>query len=120
MSGRVVTLEWPWPEKRLWPNRRAHWRELHAARQQSRLVARAGAMHVLRPGETIENYIPLTLEFCPPANRRFDRDNALAALKGHLDGLAEALRVDDTLFEPITLRRGPVIRGGCVRVQIGE
>lgn len=116
----MITIELPWPITALWPNRRAHWRTLHDARQAARdaafyLAVDAGAHLRVKPC-----LIPVEIEFCPPSRRRFDRDNALAALKGHLDGVAEALGVDDSKFEPITLRRGEVVKGGKVIVSIQD
>lgn len=116
----MITIELPWPATALWPNRRAHWRTLHYARQDAHALAchlslKAGANYHTRP-----HTLAVEIEFCPPSRRRFDRDNALAALKGHLDGVAEAMGVDDSNFEPITLRRGEVVKGGKVIVSIQE
>lgn len=79
---------------------------------------RIKAEHVFIPDHT--GLFPLSLEFCPPTKRKFDRDNALAAMKGALDGLAQALEIDDSQFEPILLRRGQPTPGGVVIVRIGE
>lgn len=44
--------------------------------------------------------IALHITFYPPDKRRRDRDNAQASLKHHLDGIADALGVDDYRFRP--------------------
>ena len=47
----------------------------------------------------------LNITFIMPDKRRRDRDNLLASSKCTLDGIAQALGVDDNNFEPIVLRR---------------
>jgi Holliday junction resolvase RusA-like endonuclease len=44
--------------------------------------------------------VALTITFVQPDRRARDRDNLLAALKPSLDGLADALGVNDAQFEP--------------------
>ena len=63
--------------------------------------------------------LPLTVTFCAPDKRRRDLDNLLAGLKADFDGVSQALGVDDQLFEPITLKRGPTGRPGKVVLEIG-
>ena len=64
-------------------------------------------------------WLALTLTFCPPDKRRRDRDNLLASMKSDLDGVAQALGLDDQYFDPITLQRGEPVKGGCVLVEVG-
>lgn len=116
----MITIELPWPVTALWPNRRSHWRTLNDARQAAHTAAYYLAMDAGANLRVKPYLIPVEIEFCPPSRRRFDRDNALAALKGAMDGLAEAMGVDDSKFEPITLRRGEVVKGGKVIVSIQE
>lgn len=47
--------------------------------------------------------MPLRLTFFAPNKIRRDLDNLLAAMKPSLDGMAQALGVDDSLFRPITI-----------------
>ena len=47
-----------------------------------------------------------------------DRDNLLAACKAGLDGIAAALKVDDSRFEPLTIRRVFGAKPGCVLVEV--
>ena len=116
-----IMIELPWPDSALSPNARVHWTQLSTARK----VAKAEAM-ALTFGASVDAFIgqaggdvPLTLEFRYPNRARRDRDNLLASCKAQLDGIAEVLCIDDTQFEPIILRRGPVEKGGKVIVRIG-
>ncbi|MFW1893787.1 hypothetical protein, partial [Acinetobacter geminorum] len=63
--------------------------------------------------------INLSIVFVPPDRRRRDIDGMLSAIKSGLDGLADALGVDDHRF---TLAMGVaegVGTGGFVRVRVG-
>jgi len=76
----------PWPARVLWPNSRVHWAALARARKRQRMDAawRAKAAG-LRPLAALGLHV--ALQFNPPARRAFDLDNALAAMKGALDGI---------------------------------
>lgn len=105
----------PWPPSILSPNARSHW----AARAKYAKEYRR-ACWVL----TLEAKLPvmpdgrvyLALEFVPPDRRHRDRDNMLAAMKSGLDGIADALGVNDSRFD-LTLRVADEI-GGFVRVTL--
>ncbi len=58
----------------------------------------------------------LTLTFHAPTKRPFDIDNALGRIKAGLDGLADVLGVDDSLWT-LTIKKADSI-GGFVRVEI--
>jgi len=40
------------------------------------------------------------MRFYPPSKRHYDLDNLLASMKAGLDGMADALGVDDNIFRP--------------------
>lgn len=105
----------PWPPAALSPNARPHW----AAKARAAKTYRATCFWVtkeaglLRPaGGAI-----LLLTFCPPDKRRRDDDNLIAMFKAGRDGIAQALGVDDSVFE-VRHQIGPVVRGGAVLVAI--
>jgi crossover junction endodeoxyribonuclease RusA len=54
------------------------------------------------------------MRFCPPDKRKRDLDNLLARMKAGLDGLADALGVDDTIFRPAVEWGEVRPRGGVV------
>ena len=64
--------------------------------------------------------VPLVLTFCPPDRRARDLDGLLSSCKASLDGVAHALGVNDARFEPLTLRRGRVVKGGVVVLEVGQ
>ena len=106
----------PWPPKVLSPNARAHWgvrsKAAKSYRMQCFLFARKVGL-VAPAGRVL-----LSLEFLPPNNRRRDDDNLLAAFKAGRDGLAAALRIDDSLFVSQVQLSADVHPGGAVRVTL--
>lgn len=62
--------------------------------------------------------IPLTVTFNEPDRRMRDLDNLLSASKSAIDGIATALTVNDKHFSPITIKRGEVVKGGSMTVEV--
>jgi crossover junction endodeoxyribonuclease RusA len=92
-----VTL--PWPHKALWPNGRAHFMRKAVETKKHRAWAWAAAKEA---GLTApDGRIPVLLKFFPkPKGPLPDKDNAMASGKALLDGIAQAMGVDDRLFDP--------------------
>lgn len=115
-------MELPWPVPPLWPNRRVHWSKKAAAAKKARrdafVLTNSAIWAVWQKVamRRIEKPV-VTLSFRPPTKGRYDLDNALAALKSALDGIAESLDVDDSHFS-LVLKRGEPVKGGCVEVEI--
>lgn len=98
MSAIVIS----WPARVLSPNVSAHGARKGAARKRQREEAwvLAKAMRLVRPGAPCDPVV-VRLDAYPRHERRRDIDNLLASCKGALDGLAQAIGVDDCLFRPI-------------------
>jgi crossover junction endodeoxyribonuclease RusA len=64
---------------------------------------------------------PLMLEltFYRPTRRSYDRDNLLARMKSGLDGVCDALHIDDKRFTTVVVRVAEEI-GNYVEVKISE
>jgi crossover junction endodeoxyribonuclease RusA len=110
----------PWPPKDLHPNARVHWAKRAKAAKKSR--GEAWALTRLVEGRTLRIFdntvrVPVSLTFCPPDRRKRDIDGMLSACKSQLDGFAEALMVNDNLFD-LTLKRGELVKGGKVIVEV--
>jgi crossover junction endodeoxyribonuclease RusA len=118
----------PWPDKGLSPNVRAHWATRHRAVRKYRkacwgatLMALADARLSRLPQRLAADEAQLLhveLVFSPPTKRARDEDNLIARMKSGLDGIAEALGVNDKRFRlrPVTIT-DPRPRGG-VQVRI--
>lgn len=121
----MIRVELPFPDAALFPNRAngRHWSGLRKAKDAARNTALEVTAYTLQKtfGRTfIVGDIPLAITFHAPDRRKRDRDNCLAAAKHQLDGVALALGIDDSRFEPLTVRRGEPVKGGLMVVEIGE
>lgn len=89
-------LELPWPAKELSPNFRGHWSTISKVKKAYRLkcsqLGLANGLHLVSKDPTS---VKVHLLFCQPDRRGRDWDNMLASMKSGLDGLADAMGVDD-------------------------
>ena len=113
--AQSVTL--PWPGRLLSPNNRAHWSARAAAKKAIRQACAwqcvIQGLKAAPPGRYMVH-----MQFVPPDKRRRDLDNLIASMKAALDGLADAMRVDDSCFDLSAelVRDGTI--GGFVRVSV--
>lgn len=86
-----------YPPVELSPNARVHWsverRVAAAYRHDCWALALAAKIRAPQDGP-----IRIRLDFFPPTRARRDDDNAEAAFKAGRDGIAQALKVDDSRF----------------------
>lgn len=111
------TITLPFPDSRLSPNRRMDRRWITNVRQMARntgyFLTKDANLHV--PDKTP---LHLYLTFCPPNHRRRDIDNLLSASKSTLDGMFQALGVDDSNVKLITMGMGKVVKEGQTVVRL--
>ena len=97
----IISLAYP--DKVLSPNARVHWAAIARAKKKAReaaswaTISAAGSKANLAPYAALES-LPVSIRFYPVDNRRRDMDNALASLKAALDGISDALGLDDSRF----------------------
>lgn len=120
-KASTMTVMLPFPDRRLNPNssKGKHWAATVALRKSARIDATlltraAGKEWRFAP----DAEIALTITFIQPDRRARDRDNLLAACKPMLDGVADALGINDSQFEPVTIRREYGTRPGATRIDI--
>lgn len=121
MGGRAVklTVKLIWPPSSLsghakgkyWWSRSKPTNQHRAWGAQATLHALAGHKPVIPPGD-----IPIRVIFIPP-DRRGDRMNYPNRVKAGIDGIAEALGVNDKRFKPSYEFREPE-PPGCVLVEV--
>jgi crossover junction endodeoxyribonuclease RusA len=112
----MIAISLPWPDARLSPNGRGHWRVSHEAKQ----TAKANAFWIAKEaiGQAIARRpVHVAITFHPKSKRRQDDDNMLASNKAALDGVAQALGVDDSEWS-ISIKRGEPVKGGRVDLWI--
>lgn len=89
----------PWPPKELSPNARLHWSKVAKAKKSYRQISWAlGLEAKIQASRTGDDPIHLGITFFPPDRRGRDTDNMFAAMKAGLDGIADALQVNDKRF----------------------
>ena len=94
----MTQIELPWPSRLLWSNVRSHWRKKAAAKAKSKHDACVVALAAgLRKG-TMQPPVYLRFEFHPPDNRRRDLHNMPETQKAAIDGIQDALGIDDSRF----------------------
>lgn len=96
----------PWPARALHPNARKHWGaksgDSARARHQAALLAVEACWQFLRATLPADGRLYVWIDGYPPNRRRRDRDGLQASLKSTLDGIADAMGVNDSRFFPIT------------------
>lgn len=90
----IITL--PLPSPLLSPNGpHRHWAPKAKARNAARQLAHLTTLSALQ-GQPPPTFTRYALTFFHPVIRTRDDDNALASTKAYRDGIAKALRVDDS------------------------
>jgi crossover junction endodeoxyribonuclease RusA len=100
-----ITL--PWPDRDLWTNakKRTHWRVVSARTAEARQAARATAASKLCRWPSYGKPTSLQLIFTAPTRRRYDVANALEACKPYIDGVCDAMGIDDSVFTQVCCNR---------------
>lgn len=113
-----MILEFSWPNKLLSPNARPHHfvkaREVRKAKMDAYHLTKANHWGDLQGAKKLR----VTFTFCPPDKRKRDLDNVFSSMKAARDGIAEALHIDDSKWEPITLKWGEYRKPGLVIVEL--
>lgn len=112
-----VLIPLDWPDSALIPHAKGHWRTkakaTRAARKAAGLLAIAGGV------KNVPGPHDLHFTYYPPDRRRRDIANVHAALKAAIDGIADALDVDDNTFRPyFPAEFEEPIKGGGVLVEV--
>jgi crossover junction endodeoxyribonuclease RusA len=133
-SVPLIDITLPWPAEMLFPNHHAPPIAKHGAVKAARLEAclltssaivgvadvAAWTLALERVAQARKGEIRIMLcaGFAPPDRRHRDIDNCLAACKAYIDGLAEALYLNDSCFSPYFLDWLPVVERGAVRLRL--
>lgn len=98
----TLSIELSYPEPCLWPNARPDRHAKSDVARQGRNEAYVVTLAALE-GRTITAAgleIPVKVIGYKPAEHGQDKDGFLAACKSRLDGIAQALRLNDVHFDP--------------------
>ena len=107
----------PWYSKEVSPNTRVHWAVESRAKRQHKELANIYTRNAKVKFDKDKDRAFLNITFCPPSKRRMDLDNCLASCKAYLDGISEAIGIDDSRFS-IQMQMSDEIYDGSIRVVI--
>ena len=117
----IITL--PYPPKELMPNRKngKNWKSTHQIKKDSCntayfLTKTIKDIHLVK----FDGLIALTITFAQIGKRNRDLDGLLSASKNMLDGVAKALGIDDSQFEPITIKRAYIKGESATIIEIED
>lgn len=118
-----MIVDLPYPAKALWPNGRTDrygkWREV----KKHRAWAHTATLEALqRDGTGGLGQLPVPLKIRVHAKPRGplpDKDNCVAAAKSLIDGIADALRVNDATFAAPTVEFAPTRTSRFV-IEVGQ
>jgi crossover junction endodeoxyribonuclease RusA len=90
----MMTVTLGWPSRALSPNARTHW----AALARARKAARKEGFYAARAAGVLAGVSSVCIQvtFVPPDARRRDCDNLVSQIKGQIDGISDAIRIDDS------------------------
>ena len=118
----MIEIVLGWPPSDLSPNKRLHWAKLAAAKKEYRKNCLSASREQLKKYRGVYENIPerlvLEMTFIPPDKRSYDRDNLVARMKAGIDGLADALRINDKRFNTVISTMDQDRYGGFVQIRI--
>ena len=113
MNNRVLLT---WPDRAAHPNERVHWsRKSKANKTMRRAAYYLGKQAGLYAPQ--EGPIHVSLTFFPPDKRKRDLDGCISNCKAYLDGIADAMGVDDNRFT-LSAKIVDGQPGGCVVMEV--
>ena len=114
-------IELPWPDKALSPNSRVHWGQKAKAAKAARIIGTFQAMLAgCKKGmfDGYEGKLHLWIDYYAKTRNYPDADNCLSASKAYLDGIADALGVNDRRFVHHPFVKDETCKGGKVVIRI--
>ena len=116
----MIEIVLGWPPSDLSPNRRLHWAKLAEAKKHYRKNCHSASKEQLKKYKltNLPELLVLEMTFIPPDKRNYDRDNLVARMKSGIDGLADAMRINDKRFNTVISTMDQNYLGGFVRIRI--
>lgn len=119
----------PWPNRAMSSNARGHWAKKANAAHKYRYHCKMLTLEAIQAGrwdiQALQEMVAegaelhVFIDFYPPDRRRRDDNNLPGLFKSGLDGVADAIGIDDHLFRTHPFfQRDTIVRGGEVTVTI--
>jgi len=107
-------LSFPWYPKELNPNSSCHFH----VKAKKRAIYKNECFWLTKMANIPKSdYAEMHIIFYKPNRRHMDLDNMLASMKSGLDGMCDALEMDDRCFKKITIEISENI-GGMVKIML--
>jgi crossover junction endodeoxyribonuclease RusA len=114
-----LLIELSWPSEELSPNARVHHMVKHRHAKAAKIEA-GWATKIAGYMNFAADRYDVHIKAYPPSNRNRDADNLIASLKPHLDGIAEVLGVNDSMFNAPTLEWCDLSHKGRIVIRLSE
>lgn len=100
----MLDLKLPWPPRNLSPNARLHWSVVSREKARYRATCRLLTLQQAPRGLELPGALHMHLYFTRDSRRSYDRDNLVARMKAGIDGVCDALKINDRYIEVVTAR----------------
>jgi crossover junction endodeoxyribonuclease RusA len=118
----MLQIQLPYPSRDLSQNARVHWAKRGKATDEARALAKVTTLNALRSMSSQGSALLTTAKtfrvqiaiFWPELKRKRDALNTAAMLKPHIDGISDALGVDDSRFTEWIVKIGGPLGDGQV------
>ena len=117
----MIEIQLPWPPSALSPNARTHWAAFAKEKKKFRNLCDIITLDQIGVGVTLDDddagYV-LDLEFFRPTMRSYDADNLMFRMKSGIDGMCDALSINDKRFCRVTSSISQSAIGGFAKAKI--
>lgn len=114
----MIEIKLPWPPTALSPNARLHWAVVAKVKKSYREICRLETLAQLGRERIEPGPVAVHIEFYKPSHRLMDWDNLIARMKAGIDGLSDAIKINDRDFR-LSMKVADKT-GGFVKVKISK
>ena len=112
-----MKIVFPWYPAQVKPNWSGHYMTKAKYKAIYRQVCKEQTLKAMETQENTNDYTEMTFVFSKPNKRNFDLDNCLSSAKSLVDGMADALGINDKCFKVIHISFAEQI-GGFITVEL--
>jgi hypothetical protein len=115
----MITL--PWPDRILSPNSRSHWSQSAKAKKKARQDGHYAALIANYDKSTFVDYdgkLHLFIYFYAKTRNYPDADNCMSSCKAAIDGIADALGINDRRFVFHPFVKDETCKGGKIVITV--
>lgn len=112
-----MKLTFPWYPKELNPNSSKHYLTKAGYKKKYKTECYYQTKSVMPKYPVRTDYKAMHITFHKPNNRHMDLDNMLASIKSGIDGMSDALGINDKCFKRITIEVAENI-GGYIEIEL--